>query len=103
LEALHTTFRLASRGRARKSEFEPRTGGNDVVRFRVPTALERQGDFSQSTDNNGNLYPLMRDNKWRFQATIEFEYPVPAGSDRMMEMAKAIQYCKECLVPASAR
>ena len=28
-------------------EFEPRTGGNDVVRFRVPTALERQGDFSQ--------------------------------------------------------
>ena len=28
-------------------EFEPRTGGNDVIRFRLPTALERQGDFSQ--------------------------------------------------------
>ena len=28
-------------------EFEPRTGGNDVVRYRLPTALERQGDFSQ--------------------------------------------------------
>jgi Carboxypeptidase regulatory-like domain len=41
-------------------EFEPRTGGNDVVRFRVPTALERQGDYSQSTDNNGNLYPYIK-------------------------------------------
>jgi hypothetical protein len=41
-------------------EFEPRTGGNDVTRYRVPTALERQGDFSQSTDNNGNLYPYIK-------------------------------------------
>jgi hypothetical protein len=41
----------------------------------------------------------MRDNKWKFQATIEFEIvPIPAGSDRMTEIAKAIQYCKECLV-----
>ena len=41
-------------------EFEPRTGGNDVIRYRVPTALERQGDFSQSTDNNGNPYPYIK-------------------------------------------
>src|SRR6185295_630068 len=41
-------------------EFEPRTGGNDVQRFRLPTALERQGDFSQSTDNNGNPYPFVK-------------------------------------------
>jgi hypothetical protein len=42
-------------------EFQPRTGGNNVQRYRLPTALERQGDFSQSTDNNGNLYNLIRD------------------------------------------
>src|SRR6185503_1707355 len=42
-------------------EFEPRTGGNNVVRFRMPTALERQGDFSQTTDNNGNPYPFIKD------------------------------------------
>jgi hypothetical protein len=42
-------------------EFEPRTGGNDVVRYRMPTALERQGDFSQTTDNNGALYPYIKD------------------------------------------
>ena len=32
-----------------------------MVRFRVPTALERQGDFSQTTDNNGNLFPYIKD------------------------------------------
>jgi carboxypeptidase family protein len=41
-------------------EFEPRTGGNDKVRYRLPTALERQGDFSRSTDNGGNLYPYIK-------------------------------------------
>jgi hypothetical protein len=28
---------------------------------RTPTALERQGDFSQSVDNNGNPWPYIRD------------------------------------------
>ena len=42
-------------------EFQPRTTGNDVVRFRVPTALERQGDFSQTVDNNGNPFPYIKD------------------------------------------
>jgi sugar phosphate isomerase/epimerase len=40
----------------------------------------------------------IRDNKWPIQATIEFEYPVPPGSDRMAEMAKCLQYCKDALV-----
>ena len=54
-------------GRANKlfffyaQEFEPRTAGNDVQLFRFPTALERQGDFSQTTDNNGNLYRFIKD------------------------------------------
>src|SRR6478672_3921351 len=42
-------------------EFAPRTGGNDVTRLRVPTQLERQGDFSQTIDNNGGLYPYIKD------------------------------------------
>lgn len=40
---------------------------------------------------------LIRDNKWPIQATIEFEYPVPPGSDRMAEIAKCVQYCKDAL------
>jgi hypothetical protein len=42
-------------------EFLPRTGGNDAFSFRMPTELERQGDFSQSRDNLGNLYPYIKD------------------------------------------
>ena len=41
---------------------------------------------------------LMRDNKWRFQATLEFEYPIPEGSDVNKELARCMQYCKECLL-----
>jgi sugar phosphate isomerase/epimerase len=40
---------------------------------------------------------LLRDKKWTIQATIEFEYPVPAGSDRMAEIGKCVQYCKTSL------
>ena len=42
-------------------EFAPRTGGGDPVRFRFPTELERRGDFSQTRDNNGNLFPYIKD------------------------------------------
>jgi len=41
-------------------EFNPRTVGNRVNRFRMPTALERKGDFSQSTDNLGNPYSFIK-------------------------------------------
>jgi sugar phosphate isomerase/epimerase len=50
---------------------------------------------------------LIRDNKWRIQATIEFEYNPPPGPDGrsrqwtdeegMAEMAKCVQYCKDAL------
>ena len=31
------------------------------IRYRVPTALERAGDFSQTLDNNGAAFPYIRD------------------------------------------
>jgi sugar phosphate isomerase/epimerase len=40
---------------------------------------------------------LIRDNKWPIQATIEFEYKIPAGSDTMKEIARAIEYCRQAL------
>ena len=42
-------------------EFRPQTiaiNSGNVIRYRVPTALERQGDFSESRDNNGALMTL---------------------------------------------
>ena len=41
---------------------------------------------------------LMAKEKWTFQATIEFEYPIPEGSNRMTEIAKCVGFCKACLV-----
>jgi sugar phosphate isomerase/epimerase len=40
---------------------------------------------------------LIRDNRWNIQATIEFEYPVPPGSDRMTEIRRSIDYCRAAL------
>ena len=34
------------------------------IRLRVPTALERAGDFSQTLDNNGALFTSIRDTRW---------------------------------------
>jgi hypothetical protein len=42
-------------------EYDPRSTGGGVVRYRFPTALERAGDFSQTTDNNGTLFPYIKD------------------------------------------
>jgi sugar phosphate isomerase/epimerase len=41
---------------------------------------------------------VIRDNKWPIDAIIEWEYDVPAGSERMAEMAKCVQYCKDALL-----
>jgi sugar phosphate isomerase/epimerase len=40
---------------------------------------------------------LIRDNKWKIQGTIEFEYKVPADSDRMTEIGRALKYCRDAL------
>jgi hypothetical protein len=42
-------------------QFQPRKTGGAVNDFRVPTALERKGDFSETTDSNGALFNLIRD------------------------------------------
>jgi len=42
-------------------EYNPRTRGGTLVTFRMPTALERAGDFSKTLDNQGNPYPYIRD------------------------------------------
>ncbi len=42
-------------------EYNPRTRAGSIVSYRMPTMLERQGDFSKSLDNNGNLFPYIKD------------------------------------------
>ncbi len=40
---------------------------------------------------------LMKKEKYPFQATIEFEYKVPEGSDVLREIAKCVDYCRKAL------
>ena len=40
---------------------------------------------------------LMAKEKYPFPANIELEYAVPEGSDRVAEMKKCLQYCKDAL------
>lgn len=53
--------------------------------------------FGQGDTPIAEALRLIRDNRWPIQATIEFEYPVPATSDRMTEIGRAIQYCRDAL------
>ncbi len=53
--------------------------------------------FGEADTPIGEVLRLIRDNKWPIQATIEFEYKVPADSDRMKELAKAIKFCRDAL------
>lgn len=42
-------------------EYQRQLRPQNERRIRVPTALERQGDFSQTLDNSGNPFPFIRD------------------------------------------
>ena len=43
------------------------------------------------------ILQLMKQEKYAFPASIEFEYDVPAGSNAVREVAKCLEYCKAAL------
>lgn len=43
------------------------------------------------------ILQLVRKEKWTFPGDIELEYPVPAGSTSVAEVAKCLQYCRDAL------
>jgi sugar phosphate isomerase/epimerase len=77
-----------------------------ITHIHVKDRLKQQADgkdgdnmpFGQGDTPIGKALQTIRDHKWPIQATIEFEYKVPAGSDRMAEMAKCVEFCKQALL-----
>ena len=53
--------------------------------------------FGEGDTPIAEVLRLIRDNKWNIQGTIEFEYKIPTGSDRMTELARAIKFCRDAL------
>lgn len=54
--------------------------------------------FGQGNTPVVEALQLLKKNKWPIFADIELEYPVPADSDAVKEVAKCVQYCKQALV-----
>jgi sugar phosphate isomerase/epimerase len=53
--------------------------------------------FGQGDTPIKEILTLMKREKYKFQATIEFEYPVPQGSTLLDELKKCVTYCKDVL------
>jgi sugar phosphate isomerase/epimerase len=45
----------------------------------------------------GEVLKLMRNNKYKFPATIELEYQVPDSSDAVKEVQKCLEFCRKAL------
>ena len=43
------------------------------------------------------ILQLMKKQKYKFPASIEYEYETPAGSDVLTEIKKCVQFCREAL------
>lgn len=39
----------------------------------------------------------MKKNKYKFPASVELEYQVPAGSTSVIEVKKCVEYCRKAL------
>jgi len=44
-----------------------------------------------------DVLQLMKKDKYRFPASVEYEYPTPEGSDVLTEIKKCVEYCKRAL------
>jgi sugar phosphate isomerase/epimerase len=53
--------------------------------------------FGQGDTPIKEVLLLMKKNKYKFPANIEFEYQTPEGSDAVAEVGKCLQFCKGIL------
>jgi hypothetical protein len=54
--------------------------------------------FGQGDTPIKEVLQLMKKEKYKFQGTIEYEYPLPEGSAVLKELAKCVEYCRNCLL-----
>ena len=54
--------------------------------------------FGQGDTPVKEILQAIRDNHWRIPAIIEFEIPLPPGTDRTPELLKCMDYCRQALL-----
>lgn len=53
--------------------------------------------FGEGDAHVADVLQLMKRERYKFPASIEFEYPLPPGSDTMTEITKCMKFCRETL------
>jgi sugar phosphate isomerase/epimerase len=67
------------------------------VHVKDKTFADANTPFGQGDTPIVEALQLMKKEKWPFQATIEYEYRTPEGSDVLTEIAKCVEYCRKAL------
>jgi len=63
----------------------------------TPENQKKNLPFGEGDTPIVEVLQLMRDQKYKFPATIELEYRIPEGSDEIAEIHKCFEYCKKAL------
>jgi sugar phosphate isomerase/epimerase len=77
-----------------------RKNHNRITHLHLKDRKKNQGPnvaWGQGDTPVKDILQMLKKEKYDFQATIEFEYPVPEGSDVLTEIGKCVQFCKEAL------
>ncbi len=82
IASLHLKDRKGPKSAAANSG--PRGGGPNMPRGQGETPLKE-------------ILQSMKKRKYKFPASIEYEYETPKGSDVLTEMKKCVEYCRKAL------
>jgi len=63
----------------------------------TPAHGKQNKPWGQGDTPIGDVLKLMRDQKYKFPATIELEYEIPQGSNAVAEVKKCVEFCKNAL------
>jgi sugar phosphate isomerase/epimerase len=63
----------------------------------TPAHCELNLPWGQGETPIAEILQTIRKNKWKFPATIELEYQIPAGSDAVLEVKKCVEFCRKAL------
>jgi len=84
--ALSLVNELGNQGRLLSIHVKDRTFEGDTVPF-------GEGDAQVA-----EILQLIKKKKWDVFCDIELEYPIPEGSDAIIEVSRCVEYCKNALI-----
>jgi sugar phosphate isomerase/epimerase len=84
-------------GRISSLHLKDRKGPDSAAENRGPGSGGPNMPWGRGETPLKEILQLMKRRKYRFPASIEFEYDAPEGSDVLTEVKKCVQFCKDAL------